>query len=190
LVFFFSRNVFASESAPESSDYGWFPSPLTGCKGKFYETPTQYNSISPKDQELWKIHDEMIDPENEYNALNIHACHVLSKGKSLKFLITKLEVHPDNKRVDRSLETFLSCLVTDPALFSSKIIYAWIPKADDKNLLGILRNSYRFEKSKIKLKDSNGNKIIKPQDTIQLQVSIGKLTMIEENTWLKAQLAS
>lgn len=189
-VFFFLYNVLGRESAPELRDYGWFPSPLQGCQGKFYETQTQYNYISSKGQELWKIHDDIINPENEYNALNIHTCRVLSKGQSFKFLITKLEVRPDNQHIDRSLNTFLSCLVVDPALFNSEIIYAWVPKADDESLLKILTQSYPFKKSKIKLKDSDGNTIKKPKDTTQLKVKIGQLDWIEKNTWLQAQLAS
>jgi len=190
LVSYFSHNVLASESTPEFPNYGWFPSRFSGCEGQFHASSNGHNNISQKGQELWKIHDDMVDPENEYNALNIHTCHVLSKGNSLKFLITKLEVHPDNEHIDRSLETFLSCLVVDPILFNSEIIYAWIPKADDENLLKILTQSYLFKKSKIKLKGSDGKRIKKPKDTIQLKVRIGKLTMIERNAWLQAQLAS
>ncbi|MGV8947929.1 MAG: hypothetical protein ACOH2E_00955 [Candidatus Paracaedibacter sp.] len=188
-VFFLSRNVFASESALELPDYGWFPSPLTGCKGRLYETSTKYNSISPAGQDLWKIHDDSIKPQDEYNALNIHACRVLPKGHSLKFLITKFEVHPGNEHIGRSLDTFLSCLVVDPVLFNSEIIYAWVPKTDDESLLKILTQSYLFKISKIKLKDSDGNKIKKPKDITQLKVKIGKLDWIEKNTWLQAQLA-
>ena len=105
-------------------------------------------------------------------------------------MITKLEVRPDNQHIDRSLNTFLSCLVVDPALFNSEIIYAWVPKADDESLLKILTESYPFKKSKIKLKDSDGNIIKKPKDTTQLKVKIGQLDWIEKNTWLQAQLAS
>ena len=189
-AFFFSYDASACSTTPEISNYGEFPSPLPGCKGRLYETPTPYNSISPEGQELWKIHDDIVNPEDEYSALNIHACRVLSKGHSLKFLITKFEVHPDNKHIDQSLHTFLSCLVVDPVLFNSETIYAWISTTDDENLLEILTKSYPFQKSKIKLKDSKGNRIKKPNDTIQLKVSIKKLTMIERNTWLRAQLAS
>ena len=90
----------------------------------------------------------------------------------------------------RPCYTFLSCLVVDPALFNSEIIYAWIHKTDDENLLKILSKSYLFKKSKIKLEDSDGNRIKKPKNTIQIKVRIDKLTMVEINSWLQTQLAS
>lgn len=189
-VFLFSCHTFACCSDPDLPNYGEFPSPLLGCKGRLYEASTKYNSISPIGQELWKIHDDIINREDEYNALNVHACRVLPKGRSFKFLIAKFEVHPDNEYIDRSLYTFLSCLVVDPALFDSEIIYAWVHKTDDKSLLKILTNSYPFKKSKLKLEDLNGNRIKKPKNTMQLKVNIDKLTMVEMNAWLQSQLAS
>ncbi len=189
-VFFFLSDTFACCSDPEFSNYGEFPSPLVGCKGRLYETSTQYNNISPRGQELWTIHDDIIDPKDQYKALNIHACRVLPHGHSFKFLITKFEVHPDNEYIDRSLYTFLSCLVVDPILFNSEVIYAWVHKTNDENLLKILKESYLFKKSKIKLEDSDGKSIKKPKDMIQLKVSVNELTMVEINSWLQAQLAS
>jgi hypothetical protein len=79
-VFFFLRDSFACCSDPEFPNYGEFPSSLLGCKGRLYETSTEYNNVSLRGQELWKIHDDIINPKDEYNALNIHACRVLSKG--------------------------------------------------------------------------------------------------------------
>lgn len=188
--FFFSCNILAYDSTPEPVEYGEFPSPLAGCKGRLYETSTQYNLISPAGQNLWKIHDDIINFEDEYTALNIHACRILPKRHSLNFLITKFEIHPHNIHLNRSLDTFLSCLRAAPDLFNSNIIYAWIPKEDDENLLKTLTESYFFKKSQIKLKDSNGNRIKKPKDIIQLKVSIDKLTMVNVNAWLQALLVS
>lgn len=189
-AFFFSCNVFASESASKLTDFGRFFNPRIGCEGRLYETPTEYNSISTEGQELWKLHDDIVSLKGEYNALNLHLCRVHDKKNSSKILITKFEVHPGNEHIDRSLDTFLSCLVVNPVLFNSEIIYAWIPKTDEESLLKILTQSYLFKKSKIKLKDSDGNTIKKPKDITQLKVKIGKLDWIEKNTWLQAQLAS
>ncbi len=173
-----SWEIFATDSV---SEYGEFPGLDDGCYGRIYQRETCYNSISPRGQDLWVIHDDLVDRKDEYCALKIHACRVTA-GESLKLLVAKFEVHPDNYSVDRSLDVFLSCIVVDPLLFNGETIYAWVNKAD-KYLLGVLKKEYSFKKSTVKLSDSEGNRLHLPQKTVQLKVKINKLK-VNKNLFL------
>jgi hypothetical protein len=180
ITFLLYCDAFALDSAPE---FGEFPSLVEGCQGRLYEMQTEHNKISPRGQDLWVIHDDLINRKDEYNALKVHACRVLKDKEPFNMLITKFEVQSDNIYIERSLDAFLSCLVVDPLLFNSETIYAWVDKAN-VSLSEVLKNQYSFKKSKVKLHDSKGNKIKCPKKTVQLKVKAKNLK-VGKNIWLE-----